>query len=408
MPSSTPTSAPGSTASGVTEAAVLMALGTVDEPELRLPITQLDLVRHIGITGTAVNVVVATKVEEDPVAEELAVLVERAVGALAGVTTVHCSLEVLTVEEQRLLLARLREGWADHENAGAGGHGHASGPTQAPPFMQVGAKTRILGISSGKGGVGKSSTTVNLAISLARMGYKVGVLDADIYGFSVPKMLGVDRQPSMLPDSRSDDQEVRMIIPPIGHGVSAMSMGFLVEEERAIIWRGPMIHKALEQFLTDVHWGEPDFLLVDMPPGTGDVALSMAQYLPRAEIFVITTPQPAAQRVAQRSASMARQPQINMTVAGVIENMSWFSGDDGKRYEIFGSGGGQELADTLDVPLLGQIPLVPELRIGMDIGLPITVSDPDSEASKAYAAIADRIANELAPKRRYNKALKIS
>ena len=200
---------------------------------------------------------------------------------------------------------------------------------------------------------------------------------------------------------------MRMIIPPVAFGVSAMSMGFLDEEDRAIIWRGPMIHKALEQFLTDVYWGEPDFLLVDMPPGTGDVALSLAQYLPRAEIFVVTTPQPAAQRVAQRSASMARQPQINMSVAGVIENMSWFTGDDGQRYEIFGSGGGQLLADEVGVPLLGQIPLVPALREGMDIGLPITVSDPEHEASKAYAAIASKIANELAPKRRYNKALRI-
>jgi ATP-binding protein involved in chromosome partitioning len=246
-----------------------------------------------------------------------------------------------------------------------------------------------------------------LAIALAQQGYRVGVLDADIYGFSVPKMLGVDRQPTMLPDANAEDRELRMIIPPVGHGVSAMSMGFLVEEDRAIIWRGPMIHKALEQFLTDVYWGEPDFLLVDMPPGTGDVALSMAQYLPRAELFVVTTPQPAAQRVAQRSASMARQPQINMSVAGVIENMSWFTGDDGKRYEIFGAGGGKELATSLGVPLIGQIPLVPELREGMDVGLPITVSAPDSEASQAYAAIARTIAQDMAPKRRYNKALRI-
>ncbi len=391
----------------VTEAEVIAALGEVREPELKRSIVELDLVRSVTVTAGAVEIVVATKVEDDEVAEDLAEAVEARIGQLSGVSGVNCSLDVLTIDEQRILLARLREGWGTHENAGQNGHGHSTGPSEAPPFMQIGAKTRILGISSGKGGVGKSSTTVNLAISLAQQGYSVGILDADIYGFSVPKMMGVDRQPTMIPDANGEEKEMRMIIPPVAYGVSAMSMGFLVEEDRAIIWRGPMIHKALEQFLTDVYWGEPDFLLVDMPPGTGDVALSMAQYLPRAELFVVTTPQPAAQRVAQRSASMARQPQINMSVAGVIENMSWFTGDDGKRYDIFGSGGGQLLADEVGVPLLGQIPLVPALREGMDIGVPITVSDPEHEASKAYAAIATRIANELAPKRRYNKALRI-
>jgi ATP-binding protein involved in chromosome partitioning len=391
----------------VSEADVIAALGDVREPELRRTIVELDLVRSVNIDGSKVTVVVATKVDDDETAEELATAVEHRLRQLPGVGEVTCNLDVLSLDEQRLLLARLREGWGTHENAGQNGHGHATGPAEAPPFMQVGAKTRILGISSGKGGVGKSSTTVNLAISLAQMGHSVGILDADIYGFSVPKMMGVDRQPTMIPDANAEDREMRMIIPPVAYGVSAMSMGFLVEEDRAIIWRGPMIHKALEQFLTDVYWGEPDFLLVDMPPGTGDVALSMAQYLPRAELFVVTTPQPAAQRVAQRSASMARQPQINMSVAGVIENMSFFTGDDGKRYEIFGAGGGQLLAEEIGVPLLGQIPLVPALREGMDIGVPITVSDPGHEASKAYAAIAAKIAHELAPKRRYNKALRI-
>jgi ATP-binding protein involved in chromosome partitioning len=391
----------------VSESDVIAALREVREPELRRSIVELDMVRSVTVTGNNIEVVVATKVEDDETAEDLARAVEKRLAEIPGVGHVKCALDVLSIDEQRVLLARLREGWGTHENAGQNGHGHSTGPAEAPPFMQIGAKTRILGISSGKGGVGKSSTTVNLAISLAQQGYTVGVLDADIYGFSVPKMLGVDRQPTMVPDADGDVKEMRMIIPPVGHGVSAMSMGFLVEEDRAIIWRGPMIHKALEQFLTDVYWGEPDFLLVDMPPGTGDVALSMAQYLPRAELFIVTTPQPAAQRVAQRSATMARQPQINMSVAGVIENMSWFIGDDGKRYEIFGSGGGQELADSVGVPLLGQIPLVPELREGMDNGLPITVADPQSEASRAYAEIARKIAQDLAPKRRYNKALRI-
>ena len=197
------------------------------------------------------------------------------------------------------------------------------------------------------------------------------------------------------------------MIPPVRHGVSAMSIGFMVEEDRAIIWRGPMLHKALEQFLNDVYWGEPDFILIDMPPGTGDIALSMAQYLPRSEVYVVTTPQAAAQRVAQRSAAMARQPQINMRVHGVIENMCWFTGDDGKRYEIFGAGGGQLLADDLQIPLIGQIPLVPDLREGMDIGEPIMSSDPTSEASVAYARIAERIHKELGPKRIYKSELRI-
>jgi ATP-binding protein involved in chromosome partitioning len=386
---------------------LLDALSGVEEPELRRSILELDLVRSAVMDGSTARIVVAVKVEDDPVAEELTEAITDAVRALPGIGHLDLTLDLLSVDEQRLLLTRLREGWGTHENAGQSGHGHASGPSQAPPFMQVGSSTRILGISSGKGGVGKSSTTVNLAISLARLGHHVGVLDADIYGFSIPKMMGLEGQPSMLPDRRAEDKELRMLIPPTSYGVSVMSMGFLVEEERAIIWRGPMIHKALEQFLVDVLWGEPDFLLVDMPPGTGDVALSMAQYLPRAELFVVTTPQPAAQRVAQRSATMARHQQVNMQVQGVIENMSWFTGDDGKRYEIFGSGGGQELADSLGVPLVGQIPLIPALREGMDIGLPVTVSDPDGEASRAYLAMAERIATELGPKRRYNKALRI-
>ncbi len=390
-----------------TDAQLLDALRAVEEPELRRSIVELDLVRSARIDGTTAHVTVATKVEEDPVAEELTTAVTEAVAGVPGIAHLELSVDVLSVDEQRLLLARLRDGWGTHENAGQQGHGHAAGPAQAPPFMQPGSATRILGISSGKGGVGKSSTTVNLAISLARLGHRVAVLDADIYGFSIPKMMGLEGQPSMLPDQRAEDKELRMLIPPCAYGVSVMSMGFLVEEERAIIWRGPMIHKALEQFLVDVIWGEPDFLLIDMPPGTGDVALSMAQYLPRAELFVVTTPQPAAQRVAQRSATMARHQQVNMQVQGVIENMSWFTGDDGRRYPIFGEGGGAELAESLGVPLVGQVPLVPALREGMDVGIPITVSDPDGEASQAYLAMARRIADELGPRRRYNKALRI-
>ena len=381
----------------LSETEVLNALATVREPELRLDIVGLDMVRSVTVKGNDVGVVLVGKVKDDPTIDEL---VGRVRSAVAGIGASRCDVHVewMTDDDRALLRARLQADDIEHENAGQTGHGHSAGPQRAPKFMQPEAKTRVLGMTSGKGGVGKSSTTVNLAIALAARGLTVGVLDADVYGFSIPKMLGIEQVPTIIDG---------FVIPPVRHGVAAMSIGFMVEEERAIVWRGPMLHKALEQFLTDVYWGEPDFLLIDMPPGTGDVALSMAQYLPRAEIYVITTPQPAAQRVAQRSAAMARQPQINMKVHGVIENMSFFTGDDGKRYEIFGSGGGQHLSDDLQVPLIGQIPLVPELRNGMDVGEPIMASDPTSEASVSYARMAGRIVEELGPKRVYKRELRI-
>jgi len=223
------------------------------------------------------------------------------------------------------------------------------------------------------------------------------VVDADIYGYSVPRMLGTDRDPVVIDD---------MLIPPENHGVRCISIGYFVPEGQAIIWRGPMLHKALEQFLADVFWDEPDFLLIDMPPGTGDIALSLSQYLPRGEVYVVTTPQPAAQKVAALSAAMAAK--VNLSVKGIIENMSWFTGDDGKRYEIFGSGGGQLLADDLGVPLLGSLPLVPELREGGDNGNPITVAHPESEVAQAFQAIAHRIATELKSKKIYSSALKVN
>ena len=230
----------------------------------------------------------------------------------------------------------------------------------------------------------------------AARGHSVGVVDADIYGFSIPRMLGADSEPVALDE---------MLLPSESWGVRCMSIGYFVPDGQAVIWRGPMLHKALEQFLSDVYWDDPDFLLVDMPPGTGDIAISLSQYLPRGEVYVVTTPQEAAQKVARLSAAMAAK--VNLEVRGVIENMSWFTGDDGKRYEIFGSGGGQALADKVEVPLLGRIPLVPALREGGDSGTPITVSEPDSEAAQAFAAIAERVDVELAPTRRFNAALKI-
>jgi ATP-binding protein involved in chromosome partitioning len=230
--------------------------------------------------------------------------------------------------------------------------------------------------------------SANLAIVLAGRGKRVALIDADVYGFSIPRMMGIDRRPAIL-DS--------LVIPPRAHGVAVISVAFFAADEQTpIIWRGPMLHKALEQFIADVHWGDVEFLLVDMPPGTGDVALTMAQFLPNSEIVVVTTPQGAAQKVAQRAAYMARK--VDLTVTGVIENMSWFTGDDGLRYELFGSGGGTLLAEQLGVPLLGQIPLVPALREGGDEGRPIVVTDPGSQASKAIQDIADRIV-ELRPRR---------
>jgi ATP-binding protein involved in chromosome partitioning len=252
-------------------------------------------------------------------------------------------------------------------------------------------------IASGKGGVGKSSVTTNLAVALAQRGHSVGVVDADIYGYSIPRMLGATNDPVAI------DQ---MLVPSEAWGVRCISIGYFVPEGQAVIWRGPMLHKALEQFLTDVFWDDPDFLLIDMPPGTGDIAISLSQYLPRGEVYVVTTPQSAAQKVAKLSAAMAEK--VHLPVKGIIENMSWFTGDDGKRYEIFGSGGGQELADELGVPLLGQIPLVPRLREGGDDGRPITAVAPDSEPAQAFKQIAERIAVELKPKKVFSAQLKIN
>ena len=256
--------------------------------------------------------------------------------------------------------------------------------------------TRVLAVASGKGGVGKSSVTANLAVAMARQGKRVAALDADVWGFSLPRMLGVHGEPDVVDDK---------VVPPVAYDVKVISMGFFAREDQPVIWRGPMLHKALEQFVTDVEWGEPDVLLVDMPPGTGDVSISMAQFLPRAEVIVVTTPQPAAQKVAQRAAYMAQK--VNLDVIGVIENMSWFRGDDGVAYEIFGAGGGEELAGDLGVPLLGKVPLVPALREGGDSGRPIVVTDPASEASAAFTAIATTILTELAPRKIYKKELKI-
>lgn len=373
---------------------VIDALRPVEDPELRRSIVDLGMVRDIDLRSDgSVGVRVALTVAGCPLRNEIQNRVGAAVGALAGVTRVDLDFTVMTDREREELRVKL------HGDPGASaGHGHAHGHAEgrAVPFAEPGSKTRPLLISSGKGGVGKSSVTTNVAVALAALGHSVGIVDADIYGFSIPRMLGAERDPVVIDN---------MLVPPEAWGVRCISIGYFVPEGQAVIWRGPMLHKALEQFLTDVYWDEPDFLLIDMPPGTGDIALSLSQYLPRGEVFVVTTPQPAAQKVARLSAAMAEK--VNLKVGGVIENMSWFTGDDGKRYEIFGSGGGRALADELDVPLLGRIPLLPPLREGGDAGRPIAAVDPDGEAGRAFFEIAERIAVDLKPKKVYSSALKI-
>ena len=379
--------------SAVTHDQIIDALRPVEDPELRRSIVDLDMVRDVKIAddGT-VAVLIALTVAGCPLRNEIQNRVGAAVTQVPGVTGFSLDFTVMTEQEREVLRAKL--GGGGHSHAGGQAHGHAEG--KAVPFNAPGNKTRPLLISSGKGGVGKSSVTVNLAVALASQGYSVGVVDADIYGYSIPRMLGTDRDPVVIDE---------MLIPPEMWGVRCISIGYFVPEGQAVIWRGPMLHKALEQFLTDVFWDEPDFLLVDMPPGTGDIALSLAQYLPRGEVFVVTTPQPAAQKVASLSAAMAAK--VNLPVRGIIENMSWFTGDDGKRYEIFGSGGGELLAQELEVPLLGRLPLVPELREGGDTGRPITAVDPESETAKIFQEIATKIAVEMKPKKVFSDKLKI-
>jgi len=372
---------------------VIAALRPVEDPELHRSIVELDMVRDIQIDGDRVALEVTLTVAGCPLRNEIQ---SRVTGALTavGVTEVDLSFGIMT-DEQRAAVREMLQGDPSATAGSQASHGHAEG--RAIPFADPECATRVLLIASGKGGVGKSSVTTNLSVALAQRGHRVAVIDADVWGFSIPKMLGVEHPPAVI-DS--------MLVPPTGAGgVRCISMGFFAKEDQPVIWRGPMLHKALEQFLTDVFWDEPDYLLVDLPPGTGDISLSLAQFLPRAEVYVVTTPQPAAQRVAQRAGFMAQK--VNLTVKGVIENMSWFTGDDGKRYELFGAGGGDELAARLEVPLLGQVPFVTELREGGDTGHPVVLTDPDGEAAAAFARITERIEVELAPTRRYRKELKL-
>ena len=377
----------------VTESDIIDALRPVEDPELHRSIVDLDMVRKVDIDLPSVTVLIALTIPGCPLRNEIQNRVTTAVTALDGVENVTLDFTHMTDEERAELRMKLHGDPASTAGTHQG-HGHAEG--RVIPFADPSNRTRVLLIASGKGGVGKSSVTTNLAIALARRGRSVAVVDADVWGFSIPRMLGVDHPPVLIDE---------MIIPPEANGVRCISMGFFAQEDQPVIWRGPMLHKALEQFLTDVFWDDPEYLVVDLPPGTGDISLSLAQFLPRAELYVVTTPQPAAQKVAQRSAFMANK--VNLEVKGVIENMSWFIGDDGTRYELFGAGGGQELAERIDVPLLGQIPLVPALREGGDNGRPIMAVDPEAPASKEFESIAERIDVELAPTKRTHPELKV-
>ena len=376
----------------VTEEQVIEALRPVEDPELHRSIVDLGMVKEVAIAGDAVDVLIALTIAGCPLKNEITTRVGDALTGI-GVASPSVDFTVMTDDER----ANVRQMLQGDPAATAGNnpaHGHAEG--RDIPFADPDSRTRVMLIASGKGGVGKSSVTTNLAIALAKRDKKVAIIDADVWGFSIPRMLGIERAPVVIDD---------MLVPPETHGVHAISMGFFAEEDQPVIWRGPMLHKALDQFLTDVFWDEPDYLLIDLPPGTGDISLSLAQFLPRSEMYVVTTPQPAAQRVAQRAAFMGDK--VNLKVHGVIENMSHFTGDDGKRYYLFGAGGGKELADRLEVPLVGQVPLIPELREGSDSGRPIMAIDPESEASQVFAAMAEKIDVEMAPKRRYTKKLNL-
>jgi ATP-binding protein involved in chromosome partitioning len=331
---------------------VLEALARVIDPELRRPVTELDMVRAVEIDGGAVAVTIALTVVGCPLRSSFEDQVQQHVAPLPGVTSVALHFDVMTPDERAALTTKLR--------GGAEVRG-----------IQLPATTRVLAVASGKGGVGKSTITVNLAAALSLLGHEVGVLDADIYGHSVPHMLGIRRKPVVVD---------KMIVPPVAHDLKLMSIGFFLDDNQPVMWRGPMLHRAFEQFLQDVHWGELDVLVVDMPPGTGDVSISLGQLLPRAETVVVTTPQPLAQEVAARAATMAQK--TGLRVAGVVENMA---------SEVFGSGGGDRLAVELGVPLLGRVPLDAALRESGDAGVPLVLTDPDSEPARAILDVARTI-----------------
>ena len=355
-----------------TQDALLAALAKVNDPEIRRPVTELGMVKSVSVDDAGhVALELFLTVAGCPMKDTLRKDTSAALLRVPGVVSVDVALDVMSDEQRAALRTQLRGGVAEREI----------------PFAKSGSLTRVYAVASGKGGVGKSSVTVNLAAALAAEGLKVGVVDADVHGFSIPRMLGVTGLPTQVDD---------MILPPISHEVKVISIGMFVPGNQAVVWRGPMLHRALQQFLGDVFWGDLDILLLDLPPGTGDIAISIGQLLPTAEILVVTTPQQAAAEVAERAGSIALQ--THQRVVGVVENMSWLELPDGSRQEIFGSGGGKTVADSLTrligapVPLLGQVPLDAGLREGGDSGTPIVLSDPDSPAAVVLRAVAKGLA----------------
>jgi ATP-binding protein involved in chromosome partitioning len=334
--------------------AILKALEQVIDPELKRNVVELDMVRDVRIESGDVTVGIALTVAGCPLRSSFEQQVAQALEPVDGVQRVSLEFGVMTPEERGALTARLR-----------------GSVTERTKGIQLDRETRVIAVVSGKGGVGKSTLSANLAAAFDQLGQRTGILDADVYGHSIPHLLGIHQKPVAVD---------RMIVPPVRGELKLMSIGFFLDDNEPVMWRGPMLHRALEQFLTDVHWGELDTLVVDMPPGTGDVSISLGQLLPRAEAVVVTTPQPLAQEVAARAALMARK--TNMRLLGVIENMTG---------EAFGHGGGERLADELEVPLLGTVPLDPVLRESGDAGTPLVESDPDSEAGRALTAIAEAI-----------------
>lgn len=334
--------------------AILAALDRVIDPELQRPVTELDMVRDVEVDEGVVSLTVVLTVAGCPLRHSFEEQVERAFADVPGVRGFSLSFAVMTPEERQALTTKLRGGATERDNV-----------------IRLPRDCRVIAVASGKGGVGKSSLTANLAVAFSRLGRRTGVIDADIYGHSIPHILGIQQRPIAVDD---------LIVPPVKDDLKLMSIGFFQEENKPLMWRGPMLHRAFEQFLSDVHWGELDVLVIDMPPGTGDVSISLAQLLPKAEVVLVTTPQKLAQDVASRAGTMARQ--TNLRLLGVVENMS---GD------VFGVGGGDELASELGVPLLGRVPLDPLLREQGDVGEPIVAAHPDSETSRAIVEIAETI-----------------
>lgn len=339
---------------------ILKALEVVIDPELHRSIVELDMVRSIDVSANGVvDVTVSLTTPGCPIKGHFQSSVAEAAGELEGVTHVNVYFDVLSDTQKAALQQKL---------------GRGSLPEGA--LAQV---ANVICIGSGKGGVGKSTLTANVAAALTAEGKRVGILDADVWGYSIPRMYGLGA-------TRPPVSAARKIVPLEAHGVKVMSIGFFVEEDAAVVWRGPMLHKALTQFLQDVEWGVLDYLLVDLPPGTGDVSMTLAQLLPQARFLIVTTPQQTAQKVARRSAHMAHK--VDLEIMGIVENMSSFTTPSGERFTIFGEGGGQELADEIDVPLLGKVPLTMPLRAQADGGLPLVIENPDDPASQAIRQVA--------------------